>query len=117
MAIHENIKQLLESKKLEQKELGLVLNKSAKQAHNYLNGRSKIDIEKIPAIAKLLNVPISMIFGVSENNMLHEPESPYGCRSCIEKQKEIHKLREKLDEVNEKYITLLEGNTTARNCG
>lgn len=117
MAIYKNIKQILESKKLEQKDFAQALKVSNKQAHNYLNGHSKIDIEKIPAIAALLKIPISTIFETEEYTELHEPEMPYGCRSCLKKQKDIDELRAKLDEVNAKYIALLEGNTNARNCG
>jgi transcriptional regulator with XRE-family HTH domain len=107
MSIALRIKQLFEKRKdLEQKDLAELLGVSTKTAHNYLNGHSKINADHIPAIAKLLRVSISEIYGAEKNNQLINESTV--CLECINKQKEIDKLIAKNTELNEKYTACLE---------
>ena len=103
MELHLKIKELLEKKKgLEQKDLALVLGVTPKQAHNYLNGHSKIVAEHLPAIAKLLRVSIGSLFDESYNpTEANESEEHYhitriDCTECISKNNEINALKQAL---------------------
>jgi len=107
MSISLRIKQLFEKRKdLEQKDLAKLLGVSTKTAHNYLNGHSKINADHIPAIAKLLRISISELYGAENNKKLINESSV--CLECINKQKEIDKLVAKNTELNEKYTACLE---------
>lgn len=111
MELHLRIKELLERRKdLEQKDLANILGVSPKQAHNYLNGHSKIIADHIPAIAKLLRVPINSLFEDTDtSDHINEAQQNYrvsriDCLECITKQKEIDELKE----FRKKYIECLE---------
>jgi transcriptional regulator with XRE-family HTH domain len=107
MDIALRIKQLFEKRKdLEQKDLANLLGISTKTAHNYLNGHSKIIADHIPAIAKLLRVSISELYGIG--NELKSKNDIDSCLECIKKQLEIDELKNKNIELNEKYIACLE---------
>lgn len=104
MELHLKIKELLEKRKdLEQKDLAQVLGVTPKQAHNYLNGHSKIIADHIPAIAKLLRVSINSLFDDKDiSNEIMEEQLEYritriDCSECIAKQKEIEALKTALE--------------------
>lgn len=109
-----------------------------------INGRSLTDAD----IARILNRPYNTIvnkrkkgnwspndvelfadfFGKSilyffdreeENNQVSEPGTIYNtCKNCIEKQKEIERLRLRVDDISDRYIDLLESkNSETRDCG
>lgn len=96
------IKKLLEVRKLEQSDLARVLNVTPKTAHNYLNGHSKIKIDQIPLIVKLLQVPYDSLFERKSLKTLEEPVVSYGSnvdyRSlCEQKEKTIEAQRETIE--------------------
>jgi len=108
---------------------------TGKTAHNYLNGKTKIDVEIIPLIAKALRVDINELFeskNQSEKKSyfthLEDPESKYKtCPECLEKQKKLDEMYDQLQETEKemrdyqrKYIDLLEKMNDVRgnrNCG
>lgn len=76
------------------------------------------DVEKI---AEFFKRPIAYYFDKEENEA-KEPEGEYKrvCKECIEKDNEINRLKEKLTELQEKYISALEdisGKNGNRQCG
>lgn len=108
MELHLKIKELLKGKKyLEQKDLAEILGVSPKQAHNYLNGHSKIIADHIPAIAKLLGVSINSLFeNIDKPDIACEEKQVYkvsliDCMECIKKQKEIDRLNDQLNDKTE----------------
>jgi transcriptional regulator with XRE-family HTH domain len=93
------IKRLLERRKLEQADLAAALGVSSKTAHNYLNGHTKITIDQIPAIVKLLRVPYDILFQFKELNILQEPIENYEVSTdykllCKQKDQTIEAQRE-----------------------
>lgn len=115
MELHLKIKELLEKRKdLEQKDLAKILGVTPKQAHNYLNGHSKIIADNIPAIAKLLRVSINTLFDDVDSSAKSEEEQhqykmkSVDCPECIEKQKRLEKAEKERDDFRQKYIECLE---------
>jgi len=58
----EIIKDLIKSKRLTQQEFADMIGKTKQTVNNYFTGRTKIDIDTLIVIAKVLNVPISSFF-------------------------------------------------------
>lgn len=127
--IYVNVNELMRRKKLLQIDLAKELGVDKKTVNNWLNLKKGMRAEKIPLIAKFLNVSINELYGVTEKpfKTVNEPPPNYYSKNdeCNELRKEIKALREKHDnlndkynELNEKYIRILEEkNTNARNCG
>jgi|GEM_PF-1058436 len=63
MTVIEKVKEFVKLKKITQKELSDLINKSEQTVNNYFVGRTKIDIDTLQDIAQALNVPVSYFFG------------------------------------------------------
>ena len=68
MSVLERIKDLVKYKKLTQKELSELIGKSEQTINNYFVSRTKIDIETLQDIAKVLNVPVAYFFEEENKN-------------------------------------------------
>ena len=60
--IHLKVKQLVEAKRLKQREFAELIGKTEQTVRNYFSGRTKIDIDVIQNIADVLEVPVSYFF-------------------------------------------------------
>jgi transcriptional regulator with XRE-family HTH domain len=60
--IYINIKELIKLNKITPKELGDLMGKTEQTIRNYLNGRTRIDIDILNEFSKALNVPITVFF-------------------------------------------------------
>ncbi len=100
------INKLLEDKKITKIELSELIGKNKNTVSNYFTERTKIDVETIIKIAKVLNVPVSYFFddpvnsGVNNhivgNNNINNTQG-----SVITKNNEIDKLKIKLESCQE----------------
>jgi transcriptional regulator with XRE-family HTH domain len=61
------IKSLLKSKNMTYEQFAVSINVTRQTVHNYMNGRSKIDVVKIQDISKVLEVPVSYFFNEEAN--------------------------------------------------
>ena len=64
----EIIKDLIKSKRLTQQEFADMIGKTKQTINNYFTGRTKIDIDTLIVIAKVLNVEISYFFDEKSGN-------------------------------------------------
>jgi len=115
MNIYLRIKEISKSKNITQDVIGNALGLTSKTAHNYLNGHTKISVEQLPIIAKVLRVRIDQLFQeigtplhgeYSNDEKLNVANDP--CPFCAQKDAEINKLTKDLLETKDKYIHLLE---------
>lgn len=60
--IHLKVKQLVELKRLRQREFAELIGRTEQTVRNYFSGRTKIDIDVIQNIANVLEVPVSYFF-------------------------------------------------------
>jgi transcriptional regulator with XRE-family HTH domain len=115
MNIYLRIKEIAKGKNITQDVIGNALGLTSKTAHNYLNGHTKISVEQLPIIAKVLRVRIDQLFqevGTPLNiNYANDEKldiTEDGCGMCRIKDNEISKLKSELLSTKDKYIFLLE---------
>ncbi len=90
MKIHLRIKELSETKRIQQLEFADILKVNKNTINNWFNGKTSIDADYIPEIARILRVPIVALFNADEDlkTLCEEPEAHYNkgeCENCKSK--------------------------------
>lgn len=112
MNIYNNIREIAEQKKIQQKEIAKAMNVGINTVNNWFNGNTSMKAEQIPIIAKILRVSIDSIFkeNFEKITKAEDPSAEYHrkCVQCEEKDRLILELNAELRETSKKLIDRLE---------
>ena len=110
----QKIKQLLKEKNLTYRDLSKGISKSATTLLNIMNGKSRLDVDTLIEIARVLNVPITYFF---ENDLLGQTESQPSdnelkikldnCQQLLQEKERIIKEKDKQIKLQDELIKVL----------
>lgn len=100
MSIYNNIREIAERRKIQQKDIAELMNVSTNTVNNWFLGKNSMKAEQVPIIAKILHVSIDAIFNENIEQIVKaedvEAEYHRKCPKCEEKDKKIIELQNKL---------------------
>lgn len=86
--------------------------KMSQKGYSAMMNNHTMTVKKLEEVAELTKKPVSYFFtnnNEDDDHNLSEPKiTTYSCPECINKQKELEKANQKIQELQEKYTACLE---------